>query len=527
MTETSQAKPGTGQQQRSRNGHHPEPPPPAVEENGSDAFPCTDLGNAERLVALHGRNLRHCAEWGQWLTWDGKRWLVGNEAVVHQWAKDTARLMREMAQAAQKACQDALKALDAEADGVSVREMGEQTTAENAARRERLIMEQRIIKATLAWEQKSESNARLNDMVALARYEKRIPVSPAELDGNEMLLNCENGTVDLCTGELRPHERADLITKICPVRYDPAAVSDTWQQFLDRTQPDPEMQAFLQRAMGYSLTGSTAEEVLFFAFGPTLSGKSTFLKAFSRMLGDYAKTADFEMFLSGGNRAAGAAKEDVARLAGARFVTSIEVSKGAKLAEGIVKVVTGGDSITARFLYKATFEFSPTYKLWLAANDEPRASDDDAALWRRILQVPFAESIPESERDPGIKAALVEPEISGPALLAWAVQGCLDWQRDGLQVPAAVRKATANYRAGQNPLTDFLAECCVIGVECRCKNDEIWQEYQRWTRENGVRRPVGRKTFTQKMIAYGFTQEHDHNSRFWLGIGILGPENDY
>lgn len=517
------------------NGHSPDAPPPSRDgtspgghdpqpPKGSDGFPLTDLGNGERLVARHGENIRYCRAMGCWYAWNGQLWTPDAEVVVWQLQKETVRALHQDAKSLILDTSLKLETLEAANDGLSMREQGREAleSAENQIRGMKESL--KIARDTLKWARDSESKTKMEAALHSAQKEKGIPVHPSELDADTRLLNCRNGTVDLRTGELRPHDKADLVTKMCPVEYDPAATSDTWQNFLDRVQPDPEMQRFLQRAMGYSLTGDTGEEVLFFAFGPTSSGKSTFLKALGKALGDYSRTADFETFLAGNNRAAGGAKEDIARLAGARFVTSIEITKGAKLAEGLVKQITGGDVVAARHLYQKTFEFTPAFKLWLAANDEPKAPDDDAALWRRILQVPFSESIPLEERDPSVKAALIDPDLSGPALLAWAVQGCLDWQNSGLRVPASVTKATTDYRKSLNPLTDFISECCVVGPECRCRNDEIWNEYKNWAKASNVRYPLGRKTFSQRLTAEGFTPEVIHAARIWYGIGLLGPE---
>ncbi len=192
---------------------------------------------------------------------------------------------------------------------------------------------------------------------------------------------------------MRPHRREDLITKVCPTRYEPGARSDLLDRFLDEaTGGNRELRDFLQRAVGYSLTGDVSEEVLFFVHGPGRSGKSTFMEALKATLGDYAKSADFESFVQ--RRDAGAVRNDIAELAGRRFVVSIEVDEGKKLAEGLVKLITGGDTVRARFLYQEAFDFVPQFKLWLAANHAPKVKHDDSAMWRRILRIPFENIVP-------------------------------------------------------------------------------------------------------------------------------------
>lgn len=275
---------------------------------------------------------------------------------------------------------------------------------------------------------------------------------PKDYDVDTMKLNVVNGTIDLRTGRLLPHNPADFITKLSPVEYDPDAQLDLWDEVLDTaTDSDTDLQDFLQTTVGYSLTGDVGEEKLFFVHGPTATSKSTFLEAIKSTLGDYAETADFESFLRKPPQS-GTLRNDIASLAGKRFVTSIEVDEGRKLAEGLIKILTGGDKIKARFLYHEGFEFVPQFKLWLAANHEPKISDNDDAIWRRIAKVPFTHALPKKDRKPTVKATLRNPAIAGSAILAWAVKGCLKWQKEGLVVPEVVERATENYRLEQDPL---------------------------------------------------------------------------
>jgi len=269
--------------------------------------------------------------------------------------------------------------------------------------------------------------------------------------------------------------------------------------------------------------------VLFFPFGPTATGKSTLLAAVCAMLGDYAATADFDTFLVR-DRASGAPRSDIARLAGRRFVVSLEVDDGAKLASALVKQLTGGDSVAARFLYREAFEFLPTAKLWLAANDRPRVRDDDDAIWRRILQMPFDKQIPPDERDPQVKARLRDPADAGPAILAWAVAGCMAWQRDGLGIPQAVRDTTAAYRQEMDPLHDFLEECCVVAPNAWASSAALWDAYQAWAKDDGVKYPLKRKAFGERLHGRGCTAAKEYvggkETRGWRGIGLASDRYD-
>jgi putative DNA primase/helicase len=442
-------------------------------------FRLTDLGNAERLVADHGNDLRYAPGLG-WFAWDGRRWKLDKDGEPMRRAK---RMVR------------AIYATAAEID--------------DDAQRKRLT----------AWATTSESEARLRAAVKLAEIDRAVIVDPDELDANPWLFNAANGTVDLRTGELRAHDRADILTKITPVVYEPDVRSDLWESFLERvTGGDQELLGFLQRAVGYTLTGHTSEEVLFFMHGSTATGKSTKLEAIKAVLGEYAAVADFETFLKRSGDAG--IRNDVARLAGARFVLSIEVDDGKALAEGLLKLLTGGDTVAARFLYRETFEFQPRFKLWLAANARPRVSADDAAIWRRILQVPFVHVIPEAERDERVKLQLRTDPGVHTAILAWAVEGCLQWQKIGLAVPKSVLDYTAEYRAENDPLRHWLADRCDLRPEAWASTGRIRQSYEAWCEENGEPTLTQRK-LTAALAAKGCTNEKaTSGTRGWRGIDV-------
>jgi len=441
----------------------------------------TDLGNAERLLRQHGRNIRYCSLWGKWLVWDGARWSPDEIGQVEHYAKQTVR---------------------------SIYGEAEQINDSDARHR------------TAQWARRSESQARISAMLLLAQTEPGVAVSPNELDADPWLLNCLNGTIDLRTGQLQPHRRQDLITKLVPTEYHYGATHLTWERFLrEATGDDAEMIAFLQRAVGYSLTGDTSQEVLFFVHGPAATGKSTFIEAVKRTIGDYARTADFGTFLK--RRDNSGPRNDIARLAGARLVASNEVDRGERLAEGLVKTVTGGDILTARFLYHEGFEFVATFKLWLVANHQPVVDDDDDAMWRRILRVPFDNTIPEERRDPQMKKTLCDPGDAGLAILAWAVQGCLSWQREGLGVPPSVRRATEEYRQEMDPLQDFIAAHCTLGRGSWTSSAELRGAYQAWARETGQQRLLTDKELTVRLRARGCEREKRGGVRGWRGIGLV------
>jgi len=466
-----------------------EQPPRIVEPDAClRSLPYTDSGNGERFALAFGDEVRYCHPEKRWYAWRGNRWAPDNTGEMLLRPKKVARALYDEAglhdsEALRKACAD--------------------------------------------WARKCESAERRRAALLCAQSEPGIPVLPSDFDADPLLLNCENGTIDLRTGEIRPHNRADLITRLAPVRYEPAARFDLWERFLDDvTAGDGEFRDFLQRAAGYSLTGSVREEVLFFVHGPGGSGKSTFLEALKATFGDYARVADFESFIQ--RATAGAVRNDIAELAGRRFVVSIEVDEGRRLAEGLVKLLTGGDTVRARFLYQEAFEFPPTFKLWLAANHAPRVKDDDSALWRRILRVPFDRVVPKERRDPTLKARLRDARTSGPAILSWAVEGALRWQESGLSVPAAVEQATEAYRAEMDPLREFVEDRCILHESEWVAASNLRSEYERWASETGERHTLDSKAFSDRLRARGCVQVQRRvlgkHRRGWEGIGLRAAE---
>jgi putative DNA primase/helicase len=374
----------------------------------------------------------------------------------------------------------------------------------------------------VAWAARSESEPGLRRMLALAQSE--LPVKPSQLDADPFVLNCPNGTLELRTLHLRAHRREDFLTKVTAAPYDPDARSPLWEGFLARSLPAEGLRAYVQRVGGYALTGSTGEEKLFLVHGPTAGGKSTFLGALRRAWGDYATTADFSTFTTG--RGDGGPRDDLARLHGARLVVSAEGTDGTRLNDHVVKTWTGGDLVVARRLYQETFEFAPQCKLVVAANQRPRARDDDDALWRRIVEIPFAESLPAAKRNPEVKAFLVDPVRAGTAILAWAAQGAADWFANGLGSAPEIDAATARYRAEMDPLADFFEEACVLDPAGELPASMLRQVYETWCRDSGVRFPLSPRKLAARLEARGCRQRRGSaGTRFWQGLRLRTPSD--
>ncbi len=441
----------------------------------SASFNLTDLGNAERFVTDHGEGVRYCYPWRRWIVWTGARWERDEAGRVHRLAKETVRgIYREAADAEDE---DRRKALA------------------NHAKR-------------------SESETKIRAMVELAKSER--PVSPDELDADPMLLNTKSGTIDLRTGELREHRREDLITKLAPVEYDLEASAPAWKAFLERVLPGEELRGFVRRAAGYSATGDTSEQCMFIHHGPGANGKSTFQEAVSAALGDYAMRTPTETLLV---KRSGGVPNDVARLKGARFVTASETEEGRRLAESLVKDLTGQDTISARFMWAEWFDFKPTHALHLSTNHKPEIRGTDAAIWRRIRLIPWAVTIPPAEQDKKLPEKLAA-EL--PGVLAWIVRGCSEWLHEGLRAPEEVRQATRAYRAEMDVLAAFLADCCRRGGDEEESAGELWGAWKRWCEETGEQ--VGtQKRFGGQLAERGFLNHRDSRTgrKVWSGVSLL------
>ncbi len=441
-------------------------------------FHLTDTGNAMRLVAAHGDDLRYCHPWARWFAWDGRRWPEDLSGEIQRRAQETVR--------------------------------GIYTEAQNAAT-------EATRKDLASHAMKCESESKRNAMVSLARSEPGIPVLPEEFDRDPWLLNCENGTLDLRTGKLRPHGRDDLITALAPVEYDPQADAPTWRAFLNHVMDgNAALIEFLGRAVGYSLTGDTTERIVFLLYGTGANGKTVFLESIRAMLGpEYSRRTPTETLLA---RRGTDIPNDVARLRGARLVSASESDEGRRLAESRIKDLTGGDTITARFMRAEFFEFRPEFKLWLATNHKPTVRGTDEGIWDRIRLIPFTVRIPEPERD---KQLLDKLRDELPGILAWAGKGCRAWQKDGLSVPPEVRQATGAYRAEQDVLGAFLDERCVLQDNAQATAGDLFKMYREWAEAAGER-AVSRTRFGLQLAERGLTKSRGHGGRtVWKGVGLL------
>lgn len=445
--------------------------------NVVEGFDFNDTGNAERLVALHGVDVRHCGNWHRWLVWDGSRWALDELNRVQRLAKSVTTQL----------------AMEAES-----LELDPDRAAE-------------ILKFAL----RSGSRGAREAMIALAGAEDGISISHERLDAQSRLLTCANGTLDLRTGDLRAHRRVDLLTKMTPVAFDPRAECPRWLAFLNTIMGgNTELVSFLQRAVGYSLTGEVSEQVLFFLYGSGSNGKSTFTRIIQEVLGEHATQAPPDLLIAKKNPNH---PTELTSLFGTRFAVCQEVEAGAFFAEVTLKQLTGGDLIAARRMREDYWYFRPTHKLWIAGNHKPNVRGTDHAMWRRIRLVPFAVTIADAAKDPQLPEKLAT-EL--PGILRWAVDGCLEWQRIGLAAPSVVLAATEEYREEQDVVGDFLGERCALDPLFTCSASELYEAYSAWCDENHQR------AMSQRAVAERLKQKTcspfraGAGRRMWRGVRV-------
>lgn len=452
------------------------PMPLAGPDLTAPAFPPSEAGNAELFAHLYGDRVRHDHSRKRDLLWANHWWEEDPNGELVRMALDTARLRKKLA--------------------------GE-------------IQDPDASKKAFIWAVGSESRARLANTIEIARNLHPIADDGEGWDADPFLLGAGNGVVDLRNGQLRPGLQSDRITMHTSVPYEPEAKCLIWGATLERILPDVQVRGFFKRLAGYGITGSVREQCLPFLFGGGRNGKSTALKAILDTIGNYGRQAAPDLLTY--------SKEsrhptEIADLYGARFVASVEVEEGKRLAEVLLKQMTGGDRLKGRKMKQDFFEFAPTHKVFLAANHKPIIKGTDTAIWRRILLIPFTVTIPEEEVDRDLPDKL-HAERGG--ILRWLVEGCLEWQRDGLKPPKAVRAATEAYRSEMDTLAAFLADCCTVASNTKGGATALYAAYKGWCEANGERYDQQR-VFASGLAERGFESRRSgpRGAVEWHGLGL-------
>lgn len=421
---------------------------------------CSEDNLAQTFSRRHASRLRYVAVFDRWYLWNGKVWEHDRKREVFSFARVICR----------EALDDALRAAGDKMTGAQEREL-----------------RRRLGSASTIW-----------SVVKLAGTDPRHAVTPEQLDADPWLLNTPGGIVDLRTGAIGPHDPAKLCTKITSVA--PGGDCPTWHAVLARVLPDPAVRAYVQRLAGYGLTGSAREHVAPFAFGLGANGKTTVFSTIRRIMGDYALDVAAELLTESHNDRHPC---ELAVLHGARFVVGSEIDQGRRWNESRLKRLTGGDRISARFIAKDPFDFQPSHTLVILANSKPAFRTVDEATRRRVHLIPFDVQIPEAERDPQLPERL-DAEAGG--ILAWAIDGCLAWQRDGLNPPPAIRNASAAYLDAEDSIAAWMAERCEHRGQI--KLTVAHRDYREWCEQAG-HPPLGRNGFSDALEAHGIARTID------------------
>ena len=435
----------------------------------------TEGGNAYRLEKHYGDVMRYCHTHKKWLIWQGGRWQIDTTGGAMRIAQGIVSELYSKA---------------AEADGKDERA------------------------ALSSWAKVTDTRKGLTNMLALAANRSKFALTADDLDQDSWLLGAGHTTIDLKTGTPRDSSQIDLITKCIGPTYDEAASWPLWGAFLLRTFPDEAVRYYVKRAVGYCLTGSMVEQCFFFCYGMGANGKSVFLAILRALLGEYARQADFSTFLIQRNEKV---RNDLAALAGARVITAIEAEEGGRLSMQVIKSWTGGDPITARFLFAENFTFKPVGKIWLAANNKPAITERNLAAWRRVRLIPFTTTIPPEEQDKNLEQKLLA-ELSG--ILNWALEGLQEYLEIGLEPPEAIKAATDEYRKENDSLEQFISECCDVGKLMACKNSELYRAYQSFCDMSGLKALTPHKFSPELNAREGIKSSRSKYGIEWLGIAL-------
>jgi putative DNA primase/helicase len=479
---------------------------PAEEsENDPGGERFTDIANALRLEEAATGRAGHVGEMkDKWYVFDGGRLVLDFRASMYRFNREVAERLF----------------IDANLEDAKRKELEERLAGGNlgqaaseALKKEIQQSETRSSKLRHGAE-KMESRTGGDAAIEIAKSVPGLRLKLKQLDAHPTWLNTPSGTLDLDTMEMHPHRFSDLLTKMAGVAYEPAANCPRWDSFLEEVVPDVEVRAFLQRSLGLALTDITREQCLWFLYGRGRNGKTTLLNAVRHVLGDYGastKASTLMVKQHGDDK-----RNDIAVLRGARFVSATETEDGQRMAEALIKEMTGEDPVTARLLYAEYFSFHPTFKIFLAANHKPLISGVDLAIWRRIHLVPFEQTIPESKVDGLLPVAL---QAEGSGILNWLIAGYRVYVKSGLEVPQAVRAATDAYRHESDPLADFLEDACFVEPSVDCTAKELYDAYARWAQANGVRFPLKARTLGQQLDDRGFKpHKGTGGARFWRGL---------
>jgi putative DNA primase/helicase len=464
---------------------------------------CTDAANADALRDKQGAGYRYVVQWDAWLSWDGKRWR-------RQGA--TVRLTRAAVLCARECYAETKAEIDRLTEEKRVAALTDEDKADAIEER---IKYQRLL---LKWHEQSQNAAKVNACIQILRT--LLTVELPELDASPWLFNCDNGTIDLRTGDLLPYTHEHYITQMSGVSWDDSAECPTWNAFLRSAMGgDTLLTCYLARVVGYALTASTEEHALFFMWGGGRNGKSTFLRTVQALFGEYGCAAPRDLLFQ--PRGGGVPHPtELARLYGRRLAVGAELGEHHRFDEAKVKDLTGGDVIACRRMNEDWWDFTPTHTLFLAGNHKPTVSGDDLGIWRRMRLIHWGVAVAESDVDSELPSKLLR-EL--PGILRWAVHGCLEWHRLGLSEPPSVIAATEAYRKESDVLGAFLSQHCVFDRSEMCTGKDLRELYERWCKDNG-HEPLGGRRLATRLRETGAVEcnvrKGQRTFRGWRGVRL-------
>nr|WLJ25856.1 MAG: dsDNA helicase [Staphylococcus phage HS12] len=434
-----------------------------------------DTGNADRFIDRYGHLYKHSYITNKFYIYDGQKWKVDDRGAIR-------KLIDEMIESIKNE-----KVLHSE-----------DVTEEEA--REAF---QKYYKKTRGTQSKKNI---MNELM------HRKTVTPDEFDKDDMLLNVANGYIDLTSRELYKHDINRMFSQIANTDYSEKMQPAVWLDFLnDIFAGDKAVIRYIQKALGYSLTGSTREQVMFILFGKGRNGKSIFVETIAEILGDYSNNMQAKSLMVKKNDNV---NTDIARLSKARFVTSSEPNEGFRFDEGLIKQITGGDKVTARFLYAEEFEYTPKFKIWVSTNHKPIIRGTDDGIWRRLVLIPFDVQIPEEKVDKDLKYKLLR---EAPAILNWMAEGAYMWMREGLELPEKLKDAGQTYRTEMDVVEQFIQEKCKRAEGVRETGKALYEEYKKWADENNEYK-MDKNKFGKKL------KEKFRSKKMNNGVNYLGVE---
>lgn len=448
-----------------------------VSEGPPATYESTDSGHALQFIDRHRNVLRYVPAYKQWFVWHEHHWRPDADGQIIDVARTHSRALL--------------------AEAIAMNDARDRVTAVKEA----LLL----------------GNVKFMDaMLKMGRTDRRIVVSHEDLDADPFLLGVRNGVVELRAGTFRPGRPGDLITKRAGTTHKAGADCPRWRAFLHEIMHrDEDMVRYLQKLVGYTLTGKVSEQCFPFLYGSGKNGKSVFTETLHSLLGEYGQRAPQSLLIANANGRE--PTNEIARLCGARLVIGSETEEGTRLAEARVKDMTSGDTITGRFLYTEAFDFRPKLKLWMFGNHKPEIRGADDGIWRRMRLIPFVVQIPEHQRDPHLTETLA---AEMPGILNWALEGTRLWLAEGMKSPKAVDEACSEYREEEDTLGDFIDSELETSGSARTGTVAMYDRYKNWAETNGIRFMLSQRTLAKRLRERGLAMTKSNGDRFWLGVAL-------